>query len=71
MYVSIKLELEAYIRWSVTQAEQLAQRWAAAHLHSSDKAGDLSQWLWYDKSTINIVVLVIIQTMVASVNWTR
>jgi len=31
-----------------------------AILHSSNEPGELSQWLWHDDSTINIVVIIII-----------
>jgi len=32
----------------------------ALSLHSSNELGELSEWLWYDDSTINIVVVIII-----------
>jgi len=38
----------------------LGRRPLGAILHSSNELGELSQWLWHDDSTINIVVLIII-----------
>ena len=38
----------------------LGLRPLGAILHSSNKPGELSQWLCHDDSTINIVVLIII-----------
>ena len=38
----------------------LGRRPLGAILHSSNEPGELSQWLCYDDSTINIVVLIII-----------
>ena len=32
----------------------------ALSLHSSNEPGELSQWLWYDDTTINIAVVTII-----------
>jgi len=37
----------------------LGWRLLGAILHSSNKPGELSQWLCHDDSTINIVVLII------------
>jgi len=38
----------------------LGRRPLGAILHSSNKPGELSQWLCHDDSTINIVVIIII-----------
>jgi len=38
----------------------LSRRPLGAILHSSNKPGELSQWLCHDDSTINIVVIIII-----------
>ena len=41
----------------------LGRRPLGAILHSSNKPGELSQWLCHDDSTINIVVVIIIITI--------
>jgi len=38
----------------------LGRRPLGAILHSSNEPGELSQWLYHDDSTINIVVVIII-----------
>jgi len=38
----------------------LGRRPLGAILHSSDKPGELSQWLCHDDSTVKIVVIIII-----------
>ena len=38
----------------------LGRRPLGAFLHSSNEPGELSQWLYHDDSTINIVLVIII-----------
>jgi len=37
---------------------------SALSLHSSNEPGELSQWLWHDDNTINIIVVIIIITII-------
>ena len=54
--------------WQPVQADSqpkssglvLGRRPLGAVLHSSNEAGELSQWLCHDDSTINIVLVIII-----------
>ena len=47
----------------------LGRRPLGAILHSSNKPGELSQWLCHDDSTINIVVLIIIIIIMVDVDY--
>jgi len=38
----------------------LAWSWVGGRLAPSNKPGELSQWLWHDDSTVNIVLVIII-----------
>ena len=49
----------------------LGRRPLGAVLHSSNEPGELSQWLWHDYSTINIVldiIIIIISIIINSIN---
>jgi len=55
--------LAAYIGGPVAQVGWLGPKVGghlAPFLYSSREPSELSQWLWYDDSTINIIVVIII-----------
>ena len=62
--------------WQPVQADSqpkssglvLGRRPLGAILHSSNEPGELSQWLCYDDSTINIVLVIIIIIIICSQN---
>jgi len=48
----------------------LGRRPLGAIIHSSNEPDELSQWLWHDNSTINIVlVIIIIIIIIGSRTW--